>query len=92
MRGDSIAIFEHVHRGTRLEGLKLVKQVYTGLDQIRGMEIGPAGGRGGEEYLIASGYAGTAGVAVFRRTKGGRDLELVAQNLDIPVRTSFVWL
>ena len=70
----------------------MVKQIYTGLDQIRGMEIGPADERGGEEYLIASGSAGTAGVIVFRRTEGGRNLELVAQNLDMAIRTSFVWL
>lgn len=86
-RGDSIAIFEHVFQGTPFEGLKLVNQVYTGLDQIRGMEIG-----GGEEYLVASGFAGTAGVLVFKRTEGGRNLELVAQNLEIPTMTSFVWL
>ena len=92
-RGDSIAIFEHVCQGTPSEGLKLVNQVFTGLDQIRGMEIGPAGDkRGGEEYLVAAGFAGTAGVLVFRRTEGGRNLELVAKNLEIPTRTSFVWL
>lgn len=91
-RGDTIAIFEHVHQGTPFEGLKLVRQVYTGLDQIRGMEIGPVDERGGEKYLIASGFAGTAGVLVFRRTEGGRNLELVAKNLEIPTRTSFVWL
>ena len=36
--------------------------------------------------------AGTAGVIVLRRTEGGRNLEIVARNLDIPTRTSFVWL
>ena len=91
-RGDSIAIFEHVYQGTPFEGLKLVNQVFTGLDQIRGMEIGPADERGGEEYLVAAGFAGTAGVLVFKRTEGGRNLELVAKNLEIPTRTSFVWL
>jgi Lactonase, 7-bladed beta-propeller len=91
-RGDTIAIFEHVNQGTPFEGLELVRQVYTGLDQIRGMEIGPADERGGEEYLVASGFAGTAGVLVFRRTEGGRNLELVAKNTEIPTRTSFVWL
>lgn len=56
------------------------------------MEIGPADERGGDEYLITSGFAGTAGVLMYRRTEGGRNLELVARNLDIPTRTSFVWL
>ena len=91
-RGDTIAIFEHVFQGTPFESLRLVRQVYTGLDQIRGMEIGPVDERGGDEYLIASGFAGTAGVIVFRRIEGGRNLELVARNLEIPTRTSFVWL
>jgi 6-phosphogluconolactonase (cycloisomerase 2 family) len=90
-RGDTIAIFEHVLLG-QAEGLKLVKQVYTGLDQVRGMEIGPGDERGGEEYLVAAGSSGTAGVRVFRRTEGGRNLELVAKNLEIPTSSSFVWL
>jgi hypothetical protein len=90
-RGDSIAIFEHVGRGTKNEGLKLVKQVFTGINQIRGMEFGPAAA-GGEEFLVAAGVVGTAGTLVFRRTEGGRNLELVAKNLDIPTRTSFVWI
>ncbi|KAF9465941.1 Lactonase, 7-bladed beta-propeller-domain-containing protein [Collybia nuda] len=90
-RGDSIAIFEHVNQGTRSEGLKLVNQVFTGIDQIRGMEFGPAD-RGAEEFLVAAGVAGTAGTLVFKRTDGGRNLELVAKNLDIATRTSFVWV
>ncbi|EGN94490.1 hypothetical protein SERLA73DRAFT_114730 [Serpula lacrymans var. lacrymans S7.3] len=83
-RGDTIAIFEHVG-----DGLQLVQQVYTGLDQIRGMMMGPAGA--GEEYIVAAGYAGTAGVKMFRRTEGGRNLEQVAVNTELPTRTSFVW-
>ncbi|PPQ71512.1 hypothetical protein CVT26_010383 [Gymnopilus dilepis] len=89
--GDSIAIFEHVNQGKRNEGLVLVKQVFTGLDQIRGMEFGNAD-QGSDEFLIAGGVAGTAGVVVLKRTEGGRNLEVVARNLDIPTRTSFVWL
>ncbi|KAF8960657.1 Lactonase, 7-bladed beta-propeller-domain-containing protein [Flammula alnicola] len=58
--GDSIAIFEHA--------LVLVKQVFTGLDQIRGMEFGNEA-QGGDEFLIAGGVAGTAGVIVLRRTE-----------------------
>ena len=70
----------------------LVNQVYTGIDQPRGMSIGPECINGADEYLVAGGVAGTAGVVVFRRTEGGRNLELVAQNTDIPTRTSFVWI
>ncbi|KAF8178919.1 Lactonase, 7-bladed beta-propeller-domain-containing protein [Pholiota molesta] len=43
-------------------------------------------------FLVAGGFAGTAGVIVLRRTEGGSNLEIVARNLDIPTRTSFVWL
>ncbi|KAF8154719.1 Lactonase, 7-bladed beta-propeller-domain-containing protein [Crassisporium funariophilum] len=89
--GDSIAIFEHVNQGSANEGLKLVNQVFTGLDQIRGMEFGNLA-NGGDEFLIAGGVAGTAGVVVLQRTDGGRNLEIVARNLDIPTRSSFVWL
>lgn len=91
-RGDSIAIFEHINATrTTKEGLQLVTQVYTGLDQIRGMEIGN-NENGGEEFLIAGGVAGSAGVVMFKRTEGGRNLELIVRNTDIPTRTSFVWL
>ncbi|EAU86751.1 hypothetical protein CC1G_06512 [Coprinopsis cinerea okayama7 len=89
-RGDSIAIFEHVGCGTRREGLRLVKQVFTGLHQIRGMEFGPAE-NGGDEYLIAGASEGSGGVVVFQRTKGGRDLKIVAKNDEVGTRTSFVW-
>jgi len=89
--GDSIAIFEHVNQGLPNEGLNLVNQVYTGLDQIRGMEFGNAD-QGGDQFLIASGVAGTGGVIVLQRTNSGRNLTIVARNLDIPTRTSFVWL
>ncbi|KAG6908854.1 hypothetical protein DXG01_003020 [Tephrocybe rancida] len=91
-RGDAIAIFEHVNAGTHQEGLKLVKHVYTGIDQPRGMEFGPADGRGGEAFLAVAGVAGNAGMKIFKRTEAGRNLELVATNLDVPTRTTFVWL
>ncbi|KAJ7883541.1 hypothetical protein B0H14DRAFT_3857363 [Mycena olivaceomarginata] len=38
--GDSIAIFDHVGQGTPGEKLQLVTQVFTGLDQLRGMQFG----------------------------------------------------
>ncbi|GLB40978.1 putative lactonase, 7-bladed beta-propeller [Lyophyllum shimeji] len=91
-RGDAIAIFQHVNVGTSSEGLKLIKHVYTGIDQPRGMAFGPADGRGGEAFLVVAGVAGSAGTKIFKRVDGGRDLQLVATNLDIPTRTTFVWL
>ena len=81
-RGDTIAIFQVEPK------LKLLKQVYTGLDQIRGMQFfGPQ-----NEYIIAAGVAGSAGTMVFKRINGGTDLKLIATNTEIPTRTSFVWL
>jgi hypothetical protein len=68
--------------------LQLVTRVFAGLDQIQGMQFG-----GGEDdkYLIAGGVAGTAGVVIYRRVDGGRNLTEVARNTDIPTRTSIVW-
>jgi 6-phosphogluconolactonase (cycloisomerase 2 family) len=81
-RGDTIAIFAVEPQ------LKLVQQVYTGIDQIRGMQFG-----GPEnEFLIASGVAGNAGTIVFKRTQGGANLQKVAQNTEIAQRSGFVWL
>ncbi|OSD08016.1 putative isomerase YbhE [Trametes coccinea BRFM310] len=82
-RGDAIAIYAVEPQ------LRFVKHVFTGLDQIRGMELS-----GGEEneFLVAAGVAGDAGVVVLRRTQGGADLEIVATNKDVPTRSSFVWL
>ncbi|KAJ6551294.1 Lactonase, 7-bladed beta-propeller-domain-containing protein [Mycena capillaripes] len=86
--GDSIAIFENLDQGTPRERLQLVTQVFTGLDQIRGMEFGGED----DEYLIAGGVAGTAGVVIYKRVDGGRNLTEVVRNTDVPTRTSFVWL
>lgn len=81
-RGDTIAIFALEPQ------LTLVQQVYTGLDQVRGMQVG-----GPEnEFLIAAGVAGSAGTIVFKRTEGGANLEKVAQNTQVTQRSSFVWL
>lgn len=90
-RGDSIAIFELVNKGTEDEKLVLVKQVYTGLNQIRTISVGPQKD-GGDEYIIASGQAGRGGVAIFQRVDGGRDLKEVVRNVEVPNRTSFLWL
>ena len=89
--GDSIGIFKLVNQGQEGEGLVLIKQVFTGLSQIRSMEIGnPA--NGGDQFLIAGAASGDGGVAVFRRTEGGGDLELVARNREVPNRTAFVFV
>ena len=90
-RGDSVAIFELLNKGTENESLRLVKQIFTGLEQIRGMEFGPAE-KGLEEFLIAAGVAGSGGVVMLRRKESGKDMEIVARNLDILNRSTFVWL
>lgn len=59
------------------------------------MELGGSGGVSGggeDEFLVAASVAEDAGVAMFKRVDGGRDLELVVRNADIPTRSSFVWL
>ncbi|KAI0685372.1 putative isomerase YbhE [Cytidiella melzeri] len=81
-RGDTIAIFAVEPQ------LRLLQQVYTGIDQVRGMQFG-----GPEnEFLIASGVAGSAGTIMFKRTHGGANLTQVAQNTEIAQRSGFVWL
>ena len=70
--------------------LRLTNQVFTGLSQIRSFAIGKTGD-GGDEFLIA-GANTEGGVAVFRRTDGGKNLELVVRNQELQNRTSFVFL
>lgn len=70
--------------------LRLTNQVFTGLAQIRSFAIGKSED-GGDEFLIA-GANTQGGVAVFRRTDGGRNLTLVARNVELESRTSFVFL
>lgn len=81
-RGDTIGIFEPT-------GLDVVAQVYTGLVQIRGMELGV--GEAGEEYLVALG-ALSGGMVVYKRTEGGAALEEVARNSSAVARTTLVML
>ncbi|KAF5373908.1 hypothetical protein D9758_000861 [Tetrapyrgos nigripes] len=90
-RGDTIAIFEHVGKGTKKEGLRLVKQVFTGLNQVRGMSIGLEE-NGSEKYLVTAGAAGSGGTVVFERVDGGAGLKEVARNTEIPQRNTFLWL
>lgn len=89
-RGDTIAVYQR-NTGSKNAGLTLVSQVYTGLNQIRGMEFGRAD-NGGEAYLVASGIAGSGGVVVFNRIDGGKKLQEVARNVDVPTGSTFVWL
>ncbi|KAJ7705509.1 hypothetical protein B0H17DRAFT_920608, partial [Mycena rosella] len=70
--------------------LRLVAQVPTGLQQIRSMALGRLDD-GGDQYIIA-GANTEGGVAVFQRVDGGRNLTLVARNLDLGNRTSFVFV
>jgi len=81
-RGDTIAIFSP-------EPLQLVKHVYTGLQQIRGMAIGGVD----EEYIIAAGMTG-GGVAIFERINGGQDLKLLSRYTGVgsDQDVSFAWL
>lgn len=85
-RGDPIAIFEASADGT----LTLVKQVYTGLEELRGVEFG-AVGSGAEEYLVATG-AQSGGVAVYKRVDGGADLELVVRDDTVVPRSTVLLL
>ncbi|KII85533.1 hypothetical protein PLICRDRAFT_31719 [Plicaturopsis crispa FD-325 SS-3] len=85
-RGDAISIYQRTASGLNLTG-----QVFTGIDQIRGMQIGPSDGDEADQYVIAGGVAGTAGVVVYKVTETG-NLTEVARNTDLPTRTSFVWL
>ena len=88
-RGDTIAIFEHINKDTAQEGLRLVKQIYTGCDLVRGMAFGP---KGSDEFLIAGSSEGSKGTAVFQRIDGGRDLKLLARETSVGTRTSYLWL
>lgn len=70
--------------------LNLIAQVFTGLKQIRSMNLGPVEG-GGDEFLVAGANV-DGGVVVFQRVDGGRNLAEVSRNLDIQNRTSFVFI
>lgn len=80
-RGDTIAIF------ATSPSLQLVKQVYTGLQQIRGLQITADG-----KYLVAAGLTG-GGIAVYEAINGGADLELRARYTGSGTTqvSSFVW-
>jgi 6-phosphogluconolactonase (cycloisomerase 2 family) len=78
--GDTIAIFA-------INPLRLVAQVRTGLQHIRGMQIG--GNKG--QYIVAGGLNG-GGIAVFERTNGDAALTLKARVQGVQSPSSFVFL
>jgi 6-phosphogluconolactonase (cycloisomerase 2 family) len=80
--GDTIAIFSLASNGT----FKLLKQVHTGLQNLRGFIIDPS-----SKYLVAGGEV-AGGVKVFERVSGGADLVQVAASEQVPTVSSFVWL
>ncbi|KAF9469597.1 Lactonase, 7-bladed beta-propeller-domain-containing protein [Collybia nuda] len=67
-RGDTIAIF------ATKPTLRLVRQFYTGLQQLRGVAVG--GDR--NQYIVAAGQV-DGGMAVFERIDQGRNLRAVAR-------------
>jgi 6-phosphogluconolactonase (cycloisomerase 2 family) len=87
-RGDSIAIIRYFPSSA--PGVKarfdIIEQVFTGLQQIRGMAFSGDG-----EFLVAGGSK-SGGVKVFQRSGGGTVLTEIASNADVDTRTSFVWL
>lgn len=84
--GDTIAILQFVSVAGQTGRFKIIDQVYTGLQQVRGMTFSDDG-----KYLVAGGAEG-GGVKVFERKKGGMVLSEVAANNDVDKRTSFIWL
>jgi 6-phosphogluconolactonase (cycloisomerase 2 family) len=85
-RGDSIAIVQFVSIAGRTAEFRIVNQVFTGLQQIRGMAFSDDG-----QFLVAAGSQ-SGGVKVFERTDGGEGLTEVAKNDDVDTRSSFVWV
>lgn len=90
-RGDPIAIFEHVGKGTANETLELIAEVYTGLEELRGVEYGFDIWKGGEKYIVALG-AQSGGMVVFERVDGGRGLKEVARDDTVVPRSTLLML
>lgn len=83
--GDTIAIVQFTTQGNQ-SSFKIVKQVPTGLQQIRGMAFSDDG-----QFLVAGGSK-SGGIKVFQRINDGTDLKFVAADDTIDTRTSFVWV
>ncbi|KAJ7472389.1 hypothetical protein B0H11DRAFT_1867171 [Mycena galericulata] len=71
--------------------LSLVVQILTGLQQIRSMPLGRVDDSGDQFIIAGAGPNAESGVAVFLRVDGGRTLTLIARNVDLQNRTSFVF-
>jgi 6-phosphogluconolactonase (cycloisomerase 2 family) len=80
--GDILSIFEMGDGGS----IKLVKEVRTGLNHLRGIAFDEEG-----RYLIAGGTFG-GGVKMFERVDGGKDLKEITHLRDVEKPTGFYWL
>lgn len=82
--GDLISILEPVDASKKL---KLVAQVRSGLNHLRGLVFGGPDDR----YLIAGGQNG-GGVKVFERVDGGKGLKEIVAKTDVDLPTHFLWV
>lgn len=78
--GDTIAIFG-------LNPLRLIAQVRTGVQHIRGLQIGGDHG----QYIIAGGLNG-GGIVIYERTNGGTTLTEKARVQGVQSPTAFAFL
>lgn len=75
-----------------------MNEIWTGILQPRGLAFSgetraaSINGAGDAEFLAVGGQGGVGGVAIFKRTEGGRNLVEVAREKTVPTRTSFVWI
>ncbi|KAL1682693.1 Lactonase, 7-bladed beta-propeller-domain-containing protein [Schizophyllum commune] len=82
--GDLISILEPVDASKKL---KLVAQVRSGLNHLRGLVFGGPD----DKYLIAGGQNG-GGVKVFERVDGGKGLKEIVAKADVELPTHFLWV
>lgn len=80
--GDTISIFSITD-----DTLKLITEVPTGLNHVRGIAFGGPDSK----YLIAGGVIGH-GVKIFERISEGKSLKEVASNAGVKAPTGFVWV
>jgi 6-phosphogluconolactonase (cycloisomerase 2 family) len=67
--------------------LKVVAQVRTGINQLRGATLSPGDGK----YLVVAGQ-GSGAVVVYERINGGAGLKEIARTWGLSSPTSVVWL
>lgn len=82
--GDLISILEPIDASKKL---KLVAQVRSGLNHLRGLVFGGPD----DKYLIAGGQNG-GGVKVFERVDGGKGLKEIVAKADVELPTHFLWV